>query len=164
MIGFCIAATYAALRWALTPALPETVFIEASRFLLVWHVVSGFILIASATLAWAGDLGSEGARMRHGVATPLAWALGLPHVPLSSLSPLLALAIRRLLLTLGAFWWMRGLRAVGAEFVRDEPTLIAGAIALGLGLLLGLLRWPMRRLAPSPRLRSKPASLHQDIP
>lgn len=162
MIGFLVAATYAALRYAFNPALPETVFIEASRLLFGWYLASGFILVATASLVWAGDFGSEGARMRHGVATPMAWALGLARVPLASLTPLLALVIRRLILVLGAFWWTRGLQAVGAEFVREESTLIVGAVALAIGLLLGLLRRPMRRLAPAPRLTVEPPSLHHD--
>ncbi len=162
MIGFLVAATYAALRLALTPALPETVFIEASRLLFGWYLTTGLLTVATATLVWAGDFGSEGARMRHGVATPLAWALGLARVPMASLAPLMALAVRRLLLGVGAFWWMQGLRAMGAEFVRDEPTLVMGAVALGIGLLLGLLCWPMRRMADAPQLSSEPPSLHQD--
>ena len=164
MIGFLVAATYAALRLALNPALPETVFIETSRLLFGWYLLSGFVMVATGTLVWAGDFGSEGARMRHGVATPLAWALGLARVPLSSPTPLLALALRRLILGLGALWWMQGLRAVGAEFVRDEPTLIMGAVAIGIGLLLGLMRWPMRRLISAPQFHADPPSLHQDVP
>lgn len=164
MIGFIVAAAYAGLRLALTSALPETVFIETARFLLGWYVLSGLVLVASAVLAWAGDLGSEGARMRHGVATPLAWALGLARVPLSAMGPLIALAVRRLIFVVGAFWWVQGLRPVGAEFVRDDPTLIAGAVALGIGLTLGLARWPLRRWAQAPQLSTASASLHRDAP
>lgn len=163
MIGFIVAAIYAALRLALYPVLQETVFIEASWLLFGWYLVTGCVMVATAVLVWAGDFGSEGARMRHGVATPLAWALGLARVPMASLMPTAALAVRRVALILGAFWLTRGLQAVGAEFVRDEPMLIMGGIAVGIGLLLGGLRWPMRRLARSPRLDAEPPSLHRDV-
>lgn len=163
MIGFIVAATYAALRFALYPVLRETVFIEASWLLFGWYLATGFIMVATAVLVWAGDFGSEGARMRHGVATTLAWAFGLAHVPMASLTPTMALAVRRLILVVGAFWWTQGLQAMGAEFVRDESTLIMGAIAIGVGLLLGGLRWPLRRLASPPELDVEPPSLHRDV-
>lgn len=123
----------------------ESVFIESARLLFWWYVVSGVVLVSVATLAWAGDLGVEGARLRHGIGSPLSCILGLPRVALCYGGPLVFLILRRLLLALGAYGLTLGVRAVGATFRRDEQLLLVGVVLLGLGLALGLILPLLRR-------------------
>jgi len=145
-----IASTLAALRLLLDRVLWETAFIEGAQLLFWWYLVAGVVVVALAMLAWAGDLGTEGARLRHGIAGALGWLIGLPRVPLSSKSALLFLMLRRLLLGTGAYMLTQGLRAVGATFVWDGQLLLAGGIILGLGLVMGLFLPLMQRIIPTP--------------
>lgn len=156
MIGLLIALTIAGLRYAFGTVLPEDVFIGSARFLLGWYLTTSAVGISLGALAWAGDLGVEGARLRHGVATALGWMLGIPRLPLQHVGVLLFLAGRRALLVAGAYLWTRGLQAVGATFARDDRLLLIGAILLGLGVLSAALNPLVRRLAPPLELQSKP--------
>jgi hypothetical protein len=155
VIGLLIALTIAGLRYAFGTVLPEDVFIESARFLFWWYLATSLMGISLGALAWAGDLGVEGARLRHGVATALGWMLGVPRLPLQYVGILLFLTVRRTLFIAGAYLWTRGLQAVGATFTRDDQLLLIGAILLGLGILSATLNPLVRRLAPPLELKSK---------
>lgn len=155
MIGVLLAAAIGGLRFATGHPLLENVFIESSRFLYGWYWVTGVASILVGTLAWAGDLGTEGARLRYGAGSVLSWMLGLPRVPLGG-SPLLLLVVRRVLLGVGAFLLTKGLQPVGATFVRDEELLLVGGTVLVVGLALGLLALLVRR-----RLRVRTPSVSE---
>jgi hypothetical protein len=148
VFGFLIASTLVALRLLLDRILWETAFIEGVQFLFWWYLIAGVVVVALAMLAWAGDLGTEGARLRYGIAGALGWLIGLPRVPISSKGALLFLMLRRLLLGVGAYLLTLGLRAVGATFVWDEELLWAGGIILGLGLVMALFVPLLQRLIP----------------
>ncbi len=158
MIGLLLALTIAGLRYAFGTVLPEDVFIGSARFLFGWYLATSLVGISLGALAWAGDLGVEGARLRHGVATALGWMLGVPRLPLQHVGVLIFLVLRRALFVTGAYLWTRGLQAVGATFARDDQLLLLGAVLLGVGLLSGLLVPLLRRVAPPLALRveSKP--------
>ncbi len=149
MFGLLLALTIFALKLFVGTVLLEEALVDGFRFLFWWYVVMGVVTISLAALAWAGDLGTEGARLRHGIATALGWMLGLPRVPLQYKSALVFLILRRLLLGVGVYWLTRGLRAVGATFVWDERLLWAGGLALGVGLLMGVLVPLLRRVSSS---------------
>lgn len=156
MIGLFLALTIAGLRYAFGTMLPEDVFIGSARFLFWWYLATGIVGISLGALAWAGDLGVEGARLRHGVATALGWMLGVPRLPLQYWGVLFFLALRRALFVAGAYLWTEGLRAVGATFARDDRLLLLGAVLLGLGVLSGLLVPLLRRVALPLELRTAP--------
>ncbi|GEM_PF-2935223 len=154
MIGLLIALTIAALRYAFGTVLPEDVFIGSARFLFGWYLATSVVGISLGALAWAGDLGVEGARLRHGVATALGWMLGIPRLPLRYVGILLFLTLRRALFVAGAYLWTQGLQAVGATFARDEQRLLLGAVLVGLGVLSGgLVPW-LRKFVPRLKLRA----------
>ncbi len=148
MIGLLIALTIAGLRSAFDTVLPEDVFIGSARFLFWWYLSTSLVGVSLGALAWAGDLGVEGARLRHGVATALGWMLGVPRLPLQHVGVLIFLVLRRALFVVGAYLWVQGLRAVGATFARDDRLLLVGAVLLGMGVLSGLLNPLLRRLLP----------------
>lgn len=155
MIGLLIALTIAGLRASLGTILPEDVFIGSARILFWWYVATGIAGVSLGALAWAGDLGTEGARLRHGVATALGWMLGVSRLPLQYVGVLFFLAARRTLFAGGAYLWTQGLRAVGATFVRDDQLLLIGAVLLGVGVLSAALTPLLRRFAPPRELISK---------
>jgi len=152
MFGFLIAAALFGLKFASGSALLETSFIESARFLLWWYVTTGIAVVFLAALAWAGDLGTEGARLRHGIPSTLGWLIGLARVPLTWGSALIYLLLRRLTLGTGAYLLTRGLREVGALFVRDERLLLIGGVLLAFGLAAALLV-PLLRRWTSPEVR-----------
>jgi len=155
VIGLLIALTIAGLRYSLGTILPEDIFIESARVLFWWYVATGIVSVSLGALAWAGDLGTEGARLRHGVATALGWMLGVPRLPLQYVGVLLFLAVRRTLFAVGAYLWTQGLQAVGAIFVRDDQLLLIGAVALGSGLFAIALVPLLRKLTPAVEFSAK---------
>lgn len=145
MFGFLIAAALFGLKFASGSALFETAFIESARFLFWWYVVAGSAAVFLAALAWAGDLGTEGARLRHGIPSTLGWLIGLARVPLSWGSALIYLFIRRLALGTGAYLLTQGLQEVGALFIWDERLLLIGGVVLAFGLVGALFVSLLRR-------------------
>ena len=135
MFGFLIAVALFGLQFWVKNELLETAFVGSIQFLFWWYVLAGALTISVAALAWAGDLGTEGARLRHGISGSLGWMLGLPRVPLYHKGALYFLMTRRWLLGVGAYLLTRGLQSVGATFEWGEGVLWAGGITLGIGLL-----------------------------
>jgi hypothetical protein len=125
--------------------LLETAFVVSARFLFWWYLATGLLLISLAALIWAGDLGTEGARLRHGVVSALSWMMGVPRMPLHLKGALYFLMVRRLFLGVGAYFLVRGLQPAGATFAWDERLLWAGGIALFIGLITSSLPPLLRR-------------------
>ncbi len=136
MFGFLLAVSLFGIQFWIMNELYETSFIESARFLFWWYALAGAFVIGVAVLSWAGDLGTEGARLRHGVSSALGWMIGLPRVPLRRKSALNFLIVRRLCFSVGAFLLVRGLQPAGATFEWHEGRLWAGAITVSVGVLL----------------------------
>ncbi|MBI1729130.1 hypothetical protein HY229_08375 [Candidatus Acetothermia bacterium] len=145
MIGLCTALVLAALKLSLEENLWETTIIQSAQFLWWWYLLTGLFLSGIVILAWAGDLGVEGARLRAGIATPVSWLTGLSRIPVNHLGVVVFLCARRLILLLGAYFLMQGIQAVGALFTRDESYFVLGGVFLALGLGMGLFSSAIRR-------------------
>lgn len=150
MFGLLIALAIGAIKLSVLSILLEDVLVDGVRFLFHWYISTGVVTISLGALAWAGDLGTEGARLRHGIISPLSWMIGVPRLPLRDGKILLFLAVRRLLLVVGAYLLTRGLQAVGATFIWDGRLLLAGGIILGLGLIAVVFSPILRRLGRHP--------------
>jgi hypothetical protein len=146
MYGLLIAATILIVKLSLGIVLWQTAFIEISQFLFWWYIGSGVLAVGLAVLAWAGDLGTEGARMRHGIASNIGWIIGLSKVPLTHVTPVLYLALRRGLFIFGAYLLTQGVQAVGATFSQDDLSILLGAFCLAGSLLGGLATPQFRRI------------------
>ena len=152
MFGFLIALALFGLQFLINRELLETAFVNSVLALTWWYAAAGVITVSLAALVWAGDLGTEGARLRHGVSSSLAWMLGLPRVSLHRKGVLYFLLLRRTLLALGSYLLMQGLQPAGATFIWDESFLWAGGALLAMGLMAFLF---------VPLLRKIIASTHQ---
>jgi len=150
VFGFLIAVALFALRFLIRNELLETALVDSIHFLLWWYVAAGVVTISLGALAWAGDLGTEGARLRHGVSSALAWMLGLPRLSLRRKSVLYYLMLRRVLLGLGAILLAQGLQPIGATFAWDERYLWAGAVLMGVGLIASVFLPVLRKLLSAP--------------
>ncbi len=146
MIGLALGITIFLLKTYLEASLWETLFIESAQILAWWYAIWGICAVTLAILAWAGDLGAEGARLRTGIATPLGWLIGLSRVPVSHPGVILFLLTRRLLFFAGAYFLTLGVRAVGALFVQDELYIAIGGICIILSLVMGLFTGKLKRI------------------
>ena len=153
MIGFVIASTIVILKLLTGTPLFETAFIQISNFLFWWYVGTGIAAIGLGILAWAGDLGTEGARMRVGIATPISWMIGLSRKPLDSVWTLLYLIFRRGLFVGGAYLLTLSVQAVGAAFAQDNLMMLLGGICLLVALSMGFLRPSATQEYPNMRVR-----------
>ena len=153
MIGFVIATIIVILKLLTNTPLFETAFIQVTSFLFWWYVATGVSSVLLATLAWAGDLGTEGARMRVGIATPISWMIGLSRTPLNSFWTLLFLIVRRGLFVGGAYLLTQSVQAVGAAFAQDNLLLLFGGISIMVAIFLGFIRPQSNQQYPNMRMR-----------
>lgn len=145
MYGLFIAATILIVKLSLGIVLWQTVFIEISQFLFWWYIGSGVLAVNFAVLAWAGDLGAEGARMRHGISSNIGLLIGLSRVPVNQIWPVIYLAFRRGLYVLGSYLLTQSVQAVGATFAQNDLHILAGAFCIICGLAVGLVAPQFRR-------------------
>jgi len=153
MIGFIIAVTLVALKLLIDTASPELAIIQTIHILFWWYLSTGVIILTLTTLAWAGGLGSEGARMRFGIATPLAWLSGINRMPLTNGFVFIYLSVRRALFLVGAYFMMHSFHDIGTGFIRDEVAFLGGMFALIAGLVVRLINPHFTREYPEMRTR-----------
>lgn len=136
MIGILLAAVVGSFKFFLMSAAYEAAFLSAANFLFWWYVVTSSLLILVVGLAMLGVTGAAtigGAGLGGWLGAVLGFAGG---ATLSTLIAVMSL-LRCALLIGGAHFLHKSVVLSGSAYSWDVKTLVIGAVAIVLGIIIG---------------------------